>query len=70
MSQVVRMSETRSLLYRLIRQNEGRDTSSVAQAFYEGPASQNGRRIFYFVVCETALVDYDLLAYHIFAVST
>lgn len=54
---------------RLIRQNQGRDTSSVAQAFYEGPASQNGRRIFYFVVSETALVDYDLLAYHIFSVS-
>lgn len=53
----------------MIRQNEGRDTTSVAQAFYEGPASQNGRRIFYFVVSETALVDYDLLAYHIFTVS-
>lgn len=52
-----------------MRQNEGRDTSSVAQAFYEGPASQNGRRIFYFVVSETALVDYNLLAYHIFSAS-
>lgn len=32
-------------------------------------ASQNGRRIFYFIVSETAFVDYDLLAYHIFSVS-
>lgn len=53
-----------------MRQNEGRDTSSVSHAFYEGPASQNGRRIFYFVVSETALVDYNLLAYHIFSVSS
>lgn len=45
--------------------NEGRNTDSVANAFYEGPASQNGRRIFYFIVARVALVDYDLLAYHV-----
>jgi len=29
---------------------------------------QNGRRIFYFVFSALNLVDYDLLAYHIYSV--
>ncbi|WVW79391.1 hypothetical protein I302_101360 [Kwoniella bestiolae CBS 10118] len=51
-----------------MRHNMGRNTDSVADAFYEGPASQNGRRIFYFVVSRVALVDYDVLAYHVFSI--
>jgi neurofibromin 1 len=31
---------------------------------------QNGRRIFYYIVSRVALVDYDLLAYHVFQVSS
>ena len=48
-------------------QNAGRTVDSVAGAFYEGPASQNGRRLFYFLVARINLVDYDLLAYHVFS---
>ena len=61
--------------------NHNRSTESVASAFYEGPANQvclahttrmlteqNGVRIFYFVVARLALIDYDLLGYHIFSV--
>ncbi|WVF65508.1 hypothetical protein IAT40_000236 [Kwoniella sp. CBS 6097] len=51
-----------------MQHNMGRNTDSVADAFYEGPASQNGRRIFYFVQSRVALVDYDLLAYHVFSI--
>lgn len=65
-----------------MRHNAGRDVESVAEAFYEGPISQvsysarrrlladkkNGRRIFYFIVSRVGLVDYDLLAYHVFSV--
>lgn len=47
--------------------NQSRSTESVASAFYEGPANQNGVRIFYFVVARLALIDYDLLGYHIFS---
>lgn len=61
-------SSTRSQVYDdFMRHNAGRSTESVNTAFYEGPASQNGRRIFYFVVARVALVDYDLLAYHVFS---
>ena len=31
-------------------------------------SAQNGRRIFYFIVSRVALVDYDLLAFHVFQV--
>ncbi|OCF79181.1 neurofibromin 1 [Kwoniella mangroviensis CBS 8886] len=51
-----------------MRHNSGRNTDSVADAFYEGPASQNGRRIFYFILSRVALVDYDVLAYHVFSI--
>ncbi|WVQ63868.1 uncharacterized protein L199_002024 [Kwoniella botswanensis] len=51
-----------------MRHNSGRNTDSVADAFYEGPASQNGRRIFYFIVSRVALVEYDVLAYHVFSI--
>jgi neurofibromin 1 len=62
-------SSARSQVYDdFMRHNAGRNTESVANAFYEGPASQNGRRIFYFIIARVALVDYDLLAYHVFAV--
>ncbi|KAL7420982.1 Ras GTPase activating protein ira2 [Cryptotrichosporon argae] len=58
----------RSQVYdEFMRHNAGRNTESLAGAFYEGPASQNGRRIFYFIVARVALVDYDLLAYHVFS---
>lgn len=65
-----RLSESaRSQVYDdFMRHNAGRNTESTREAFYEGPVSQNGRRIFYFVVSRAALVDYDLLAYHVFAV--
>lgn len=65
-----RLSESaRSQVYDdFMRHNAGRNTESMREAFYEGPVSQNGRRIFYFVVSRAALVDYDLLAYHVFAV--
>ncbi|ORX39325.1 putative ras GTPase activator [Kockovaella imperatae] len=46
----------------------GRNTETVSNAFYEGPASQNGRRIFYFVLSRVSVMDYDLLAYHVFQV--
>ncbi|KIR99934.1 neurofibromin 1 [Cryptococcus deuterogattii 2001/935-1] len=49
-----------------MRHNQGRSVDSVREVFYEGPASQNGRRIFYFIVSRVALIDYDLLAYHVF----
>ncbi|ORY28775.1 hypothetical protein BCR39DRAFT_533800 [Naematelia encephala] len=62
-------SSARSQVYdEFMKQNRGRKVDNVATAFYEGPASQNGRRIFYFVVSRVALVDYDLLAYHIFQI--
>jgi len=62
-------SSARSQVYDdFMRHNAGRNTESVANAFYEGPASQNGRRIFYFIIARVALVDYDLLAYHVFSV--
>ena len=51
-----------------VKHNAGRSTEAVANAFYEGPASQNGRRIFYFVVGRISVMDYDLLAYHIFTI--
>ncbi|OXB36317.1 neurofibromin 1 [Cryptococcus neoformans] len=49
-----------------MRHNQGRNVDSVREVFYEGPVSQNGRRIFYFIVSRVAFVDYDLLAYHVF----
>ena len=49
-----------------MKHNAGRNTDSVSLAFYEGPASQNGRRLFYFVVSRINVIDYDLLAYHVF----
>ncbi|OCF40958.1 neurofibromin 1 [Kwoniella heveanensis CBS 569] len=62
-------ASARSQVYdEFMQHNLGRNTDSVAGAFYEGPASQNGRRIFYFVQSRVALVDYDLLAYHIFSI--
>nr|XP_018259204.1 neurofibromin 1 [Kwoniella dejecticola CBS 10117]OBR81362.1 neurofibromin 1 [Kwoniella dejecticola CBS 10117] len=61
-------ASARSQVYdEFMQHNLGRNTDSVADAFYEGPASQNGRRIFYFIVSRVALVDYDLLAYHVFS---
>ncbi|KAK4687682.1 neurofibromin 1, partial [Tremellales sp. Uapishka_1] len=51
-----------------MRHNQGRNVEPVMNVFYEGPASQNGRRIFYFIVSRVALVDYDLLAYHVFQI--
>ncbi|WVR09039.1 hypothetical protein IAU60_006099 [Kwoniella sp. DSM 27419] len=51
-----------------MRHNAGRSTDGAADAFYEGPASQNGQRIFYFIMSRVALVQYDLLAYHIFSI--
>nr|XP_031861450.1 uncharacterized protein CI109_003054 [Kwoniella shandongensis]KAA5528522.1 hypothetical protein CI109_003054 [Kwoniella shandongensis] len=49
-----------------MRHNQGRNVDSVSGAFYEGPASQNGKRLFYLIVARLSLVDYDLLAYHMF----
>ena len=49
-----------------MKHNAGRNVEAVSRAFYEGPASQNGRRIFYFVVSRISVMDYDLLAYHVF----
>ncbi|ODN95826.1 neurofibromin 1 [Cryptococcus wingfieldii CBS 7118] len=60
-------ASARALAYdEFMQQNQGRNVDSVKDVFYEGPASQNGRRIFYFVVAKVALIDYDLLAYHVF----
>ncbi|KAK8844111.1 hypothetical protein IAR55_006905 [Kwoniella newhampshirensis] len=60
-------SVTRAQVYNeFMRHHQGRNTDSVAGAFYEGPASQNGRRLFYFIVSRVAVVDYDLLAYSVF----
>ncbi|WWD06786.1 hypothetical protein V865_004881 [Kwoniella europaea PYCC6329] len=61
-------SATSQVYEEFIRHNSGRNTDSVADAFYEGPASQNGRRIFYFIVSRVALVEYDVLAYHVFSI--
>ncbi|WWC73068.1 uncharacterized protein I206_107033 [Kwoniella pini CBS 10737] len=62
-------ASARSQVYDEFMQHHlGRNTDSIADAFYEGPASQNGRRIFYFIVSRVALVDYDLLAYHVFSI--
>ncbi|WVN87921.1 uncharacterized protein L203_103118 [Cryptococcus depauperatus CBS 7841] len=49
-----------------MKHNQGRNIDAVKDVFYEGPASLTGRRIFYFVVAKVALIDYDLLAYHVF----
>ncbi|EIW67076.1 hypothetical protein TREMEDRAFT_69974 [Tremella mesenterica DSM 1558] len=67
-SDVSRLTATvRTQLYEeFMKHNLGRSTEAVANVFYEGPASQNGMRIFYFVVSRVALIDYDLLAYHVF----
>ncbi|WRT69099.1 uncharacterized protein IL334_006083 [Kwoniella shivajii] len=62
-------ASARSQVYdEFMRHNHGRNTDSVVDAFYEGPASQNGRRIFYFIISRVALVDYDVLAYHVFSI--
>ncbi|WWC91180.1 uncharacterized protein L201_006121 [Kwoniella dendrophila CBS 6074] len=62
-------ASSRSQVYdEFMRHNLGRNTDSVADAFYEGPASQNGHRIFYFIVSRVALVDYDVLSYHVFSI--
>jgi hypothetical protein len=68
----------------LMKTFAGRSLDNVRDTFYEGPASQvrliwtvmrvlivnqNGRRIFYYIAARIGLVDYDLLAYHIFTVS-
>ncbi|WOO81456.1 Neurofibromin [Vanrija pseudolonga] len=50
-----------------MRHNADRSTESVDGVFYEGPANQNQRRIFYFIVSRVTYIDYDLLAYHIFS---
>lgn len=49
-----------------MRRHAGRRTDSVANIFYEGPEGQSGRRIFYFVLSNVGLADYDLLGYRVF----
>ena len=48
-----------------MKHNSGRSTESVSTAFYEGPTSSNGRRLFYVDVAHMGFMDYDLLAYHV-----
>ena len=49
-----------------MRRHAGRRTESVAKIFYEGPEGQSGRRVFYFILSNVGLADYDLLGYRIF----
>lgn len=49
-----------------MRRHAGRRTDSVSGIFYEGPEGQSGRRIFYFILANVGLADYDLLGYRVF----
>lgn len=49
-----------------MRHHAGRSTESVANVFYEGPEGQSGRRIYYFIVSNIGLADYELVGYRVF----